>query len=175
MFQSTIQIKQDPSAHIWHKFTNTHYTHDMPISAKNTDWSSSGNLIIIIDKVCGILMVVISTHLLRTISIGTPGFTMAIFIHSLPRSTDMTATVTASTETRTAVQRPKTLRRTSNRQRLLNSERRLERRTKATAQCSVRGYQMNICIKNGKGNHVISRHFFLVNIAAQQLNHSKAH
>lgn len=98
----------------------------------------------------GRLMVVINTHLLRTISIGTPGFTMAIFIHSLPRSTDMTATVTASTETHTAVQRPKMLRRTSNRQWLLYSERQLARRTKATAQCSVRGYQMNICIKNGK-------------------------
>lgn len=39
------------------------------------------------------------THLLRTISIGTPGFTIAIFIHSLPRSTDMTATVTVNTKT----------------------------------------------------------------------------
>lgn len=39
------------------------------------------------------------THLLRTISIGTPGFTIAIFIHSLPRSTDMTATDTANTKT----------------------------------------------------------------------------
>lgn len=38
------------------------------------------------------------THLLRTISIGTPGFTIAIFIHSLPRSTDMTATDTANTK-----------------------------------------------------------------------------
>lgn len=37
-----------------------------------------------------------NTHLFRTISIGTPGFTMAIFIHSLPRSTDMTATLTAN-------------------------------------------------------------------------------
>lgn len=36
------------------------------------------------------------TYLLRTISIGTPGFTIAIFIHSLPRSTDMTATLTAN-------------------------------------------------------------------------------
>lgn len=39
------------------------------------------------------------THLLRTISIGTPGFTIAIFIHSLPRSTDMTATLTTNTKT----------------------------------------------------------------------------
>lgn len=40
-----------------------------------------------------------NTHLLRTISIGTPGFTIATFIHSLPRSMDMTATVTADTKT----------------------------------------------------------------------------
>ncbi len=40
------------------------------------------------------------THLLRTISIGTPGFTIAIFIHSLPRSMDMTATETANAKTR---------------------------------------------------------------------------
>ena len=37
----------------------------------------------------------IKSHLLRTISIGTPGFTIAIIIHSLPRSTDMTAIVPA--------------------------------------------------------------------------------
>lgn len=40
-----------------------------------------------------------NTHLFRTISIGTPGFTIAIFIHSLPRSTDMTAMLTADTKT----------------------------------------------------------------------------
>lgn len=40
-----------------------------------------------------------NTHLLRTISIGTPGFTIAIFIHSLPKSTDITATVTANKHT----------------------------------------------------------------------------
>lgn len=33
-----------------------------------------------------------NTHLFKAISIGTPGFTIATFIHSLPRSTDMTAT-----------------------------------------------------------------------------------
>lgn len=32
------------------------------------------------------------TYLFNTISIGTPGFTIAIFIHSLPKSTDITAT-----------------------------------------------------------------------------------
>lgn len=32
-----------------------------------------------------------AAYLLRTISIGTPGFTMAIFMDSLPTSTDITA------------------------------------------------------------------------------------
>lgn len=31
------------------------------------------------------------THVLSTISIGTPGFTNPIFMYSLPRSIDMTA------------------------------------------------------------------------------------
>lgn len=40
-------------------------------------------------------------YLLRTISIGTPGFTIAIFIHSLPRSKDMTAMVAANKDIQT--------------------------------------------------------------------------
>lgn len=32
-------------------------------------------------------------HLFKTISIGTPGLTMATFMDSLPRSTDITASV----------------------------------------------------------------------------------
>lgn len=32
-------------------------------------------------------------HLFKTISMGTPGLTMATFIDSLPRSTDITASV----------------------------------------------------------------------------------
>lgn len=48
---------------------------------------------------CATMKTLSYTNLLRTISIGTPGFTIAIFIHSLPRSTDMTATVTANKDT----------------------------------------------------------------------------
>lgn len=40
----------------------------------------------------------VQTYLLRTISMGTPGLTIAIFIHSLPRSTDITATESAGEE-----------------------------------------------------------------------------
>ena len=38
------------------------------------------------------------TNLFSAISIGTPGLTMAIFIHSLPRSTDITATEAGRTK-----------------------------------------------------------------------------
>ena len=37
------------------------------------------------------LDLLLNTYVLRTISIGTPGFTKPIFINSLPKSIDITA------------------------------------------------------------------------------------